>query len=289
MIDLCMSISILYKVVQSITESVDKVLGTMVLGFCLQYIFVGIGFMVFSSSYGFADMDTSGCADLLECLKAHWDYGFRSAPVWGSPKLTYTRFAYDYTYNLLIILIMAAIISGIIIDTFTGLKEENEAIEEDQASKCFVCSLSKSELEREKIKFDKHIIQDHYMWGYARFLLYLDQQDPSNLTGPESFVKQKVKENNSTYFPNRRCLLMEAGEGGGEHLDRNVCVKDMDEFREPLRTVATTSDSVKTSEMQMKAELKELRGTVVTFTSTLQKLSGLLASQDGGDDKKKKK
>merc|ERR1712066_1037754 len=119
----------------------------MVLGFCLQYIFVGLGFLVFGHSYGFADMDTSGCADLLECLRAHWDYGFRSAPIWPNSKLTWMRFTYDYFYNLSIILIMAAIISGIIIDTFTGLKESQQEIQEAQEGGCFICSLSKSELE----------------------------------------------------------------------------------------------------------------------------------------------
>lgn len=288
-IDLCMNIPILYSVVQSITESVDKVIGTMVLGFCLQYIFVGLGFLVFGHAYGFADMDTSGCSNLMECLKAHWDYGFRSAPVWHSDKLTWLRFTYDYFYNLAIILIMAAIISGIIIDTFTGLKERQQDIKDAQEGGCFICSLSKSELERAKIKFSKHIINDHYMWAYARFLLTLNQQDPSDLTGPESFVKRKIKENNSTYFPNRRCIQMEAGESGEGHLERNVRVKDMDEFRDPLRNIATQNQSMQKTEQQFKAELKELRTSMMTHTLTIQKLSVILAAESEDDKKKKKK
>lgn len=66
----------------------------------------------------------------MECLRAHFDYGFRSAPVWSGPKLTYTRFTFDYVYNLVIILIMAAIISGIIIDTFADLREEQKTIQD---------------------------------------------------------------------------------------------------------------------------------------------------------------
>ena len=33
--------------------------------------------------------------------------------------------------------------------------------------------------------------EDHYMWAYARFLLYLDETDPAELNGPESYVKQR--------------------------------------------------------------------------------------------------
>jgi len=288
-IDLCMNINILAAVIQSITNSVESVVGTMVLGFCLQYIFVGYGFIMFGHGYGFSDQDTAGCANLMDCLKAHWDYGFRSAPVWPSKKITYLRFTFDYVYNLSIILIMAAIISGIIIDTFADLKEEQSFIEDEQKSKCFICSLSKSELERAKVKFQKHIIQDHYMWAYARFLLYIQEQDPSNLTGPESFVKQKIKENNSTYFPNKRCIEMEGGDSGEGHLERVCRVRDMDDFRAPLRSIADSSDSIKQAENQFKVELKDLRNTVLGLTSVIQRMSTLLVAQDGDDDKKKKK
>eukprot|EP00445_Apocalathium_hangoei_P042780 CAMPEP_0203977310 /NCGR_PEP_ID=MMETSP0359-20131031/101550_1 /ASSEMBLY_ACC=CAM_ASM_000338 /TAXON_ID=268821 /ORGANISM="Scrippsiella Hangoei, Strain SHTV-5" /LENGTH=422 /DNA_ID=CAMNT_0050915519 /DNA_START=107 /DNA_END=1375 /DNA_ORIENTATION=+ len=288
-IDLCMNIPILYKVIQSITNSINSVAGTMVLGFCLQYIFVGYGFMVFGSGYAFADMDASTCANLLDCLKAHWDYGFRSAPVWHEPSLSSLRFTFDYMYNLSIILIMAAIISGIIIDTFADLKDEQNSIEEAQQNNCFICSLSRSELERKKVPFQAHIIQDHYMWAYARFLLYLDQEDPSNLTGPESFVKQKLKENNSTFFPNRRCIKMESGDSGESHLERVVRVRDMDDFRQPLNTIAENVEVIKKAEVQFKMELKELRNAVLGFTQILQKLSTMMASQDDDDKKKKKK
>merc|ERR1711959_638040 len=135
----------------------NQVLGTMVLGFFLQYAFLAVSFMVFGQGYGFADMDTSGCATLMECLMGHFDYGFRSAPVWGSAKLTYVRFGFDYFYNLLVILIMAAIISGIIIDTFADLRTQQQEINDDMTTKCFICSLDQSSLERKSVKFNKHI------------------------------------------------------------------------------------------------------------------------------------
>ncbi|CAE7565000.1 RYR1 [Symbiodinium natans] len=56
-IDLCMRIPILAKVIESMTQSVEQVAGTMVLGFCIQYIAVGAGFLLFSQGYGFADKD----------------------------------------------------------------------------------------------------------------------------------------------------------------------------------------------------------------------------------------
>ena len=42
------------------------------------------------------------------------------------------------------------------------------------------------------VKFEHHVFQEHYMWSYARFLMYLKQSKDSDLNGPESFVKTKV-------------------------------------------------------------------------------------------------
>jgi len=288
-IDLCMRIPILAKVIESITVSLEQVAGTMLLGFCIQYIAVGAGFLIFGTGYGFADQDTSGCGTLLECLRAHFDYGFRSAPVWHSAKLTYTRFGFDYIYNLVIILIMAAIISGIIIDTFAELREDQKNIEDAMKSSCFICSLSKSELERKRVKFEQHILKDHYMWAYARFLLYLDETDPSDLNGPESYVKQKIKENNMGFFPIARCIAMESSDMGEEHLERGVRVKDLDEFKEKINSMASDSESMIQSERGMKADLKDLRENIMQSSTKIQVLQSLLMADEDGDKKKKKK
>jgi hypothetical protein len=157
-IDLCRNVGILAKVIEAIVSSMDQVFGTMVLGFVLQYVFIAVAFMIFGQGYGFADMDTSGCATLEECLKGHIDYGFRSAPVWGDASLDASRFLFDYLYNLLIILIMASIISGIIIDAFSELQENMNFINDEMSSKCFICSFSQSELERQRVKYEKRLV-----------------------------------------------------------------------------------------------------------------------------------
>ena len=288
-IDLCMNIPILAKVIESITASANQVVGTVILGFCMQYMFVGAGFVMFSEGYGFADMDTSVCATLVDCLVAHWDYGFRSAPVWNSADLDYVTFLFDYSYNLIIILIMAAIISGIIIDAFAELKEEQQSKEEAQTNNCFICCLNKAELERSKINFQQHILLDHYMWAYARFLLYLDETDPSNLTGPESYIQKMRKDNNTAFFPIGRCIDMESSEAGEDHLERAVKVKDMEEFRKPLGDIRDNANVVKTSEMQFKAELKDLRETLILSAGKVVEMTTKMASEEDGDKKKKKK
>uniref|UniRef100_A0A7S4SW96 Ion transport domain-containing protein n=1 Tax=Alexandrium monilatum TaxID=311494 RepID=A0A7S4SW96_9DINO len=286
-IDLCMRVPTLLKVIQSITQSRTQVIMTMMLGFCMQYIAVGFSFLLFGTGYHFADMDTSGCATLLDCLYAHFDYGFRSAPVWGSAKITAVRFVFDYLYNLIIILIMAAIISGIIIDNFSELKEEQKNIYQAMSSTCFICSLGKSELQRKGVNFESHIYQDHYMWAYARFLLYLNETPRTNLTGPESNVAKLMKVNSTSFFPLYKCIKTESSEGGEAHKEREVQVQDMDVFKTAFRGVADNTDKIMKAEQSFRSELRDLTESVVQAASKIMELQQSLAQDE--DTKKKKK
>jgi len=219
----------------------------------------------------------------------HFDYGFRSAPVWGDESLDLNRFLFDYAYNLLIILIMASIISGIIIDSFSELKEAQQAVDEAMTSMCFICSLTQSELERQRVKFEKHILEDHYMWSYARFLLYFETTENSSLNGPESYVAKLISQNNMNFFPIKRCIDIESSDMGEEHLEREVRVKDLEDLGKMLSKMGSNTAEIKRQEGGFKVELKELREAVATSASKIQQLQTLLATDDDQDKKKRGK
>lgn len=127
------------------------------------------------------------------------------------------------------------------------------------------------------------------MWAYARFLLYLEETDPAELNGPESYVKQQIKENNTSFFPIARCISMESSDAGEEHLEREVRVKDLDEFKEKMNAMAADTEIMMQSERGMKADMKELRDAVAQQSQKVQALNQLLTSSDEDDKKKKKK
>merc|ERR1719409_868897 len=123
MIDFCGRFTILAKVLLAIKLTAPSVSAAAAFGFCIQYCFVAMSFMIFDQAYAFPDKDTSSCSSLMECVIAHLDYGFRGGPVWNdTPHLTPMRLVYDYAYYMMVILILAAIISGIIIDTFADMR-----------------------------------------------------------------------------------------------------------------------------------------------------------------------
>jgi len=137
----CAQFETLEKVFVALQITSREVASTVLLAFCVQYCFLVLGFLTFSDVYGFADMATGGCKSLIQCLLAHLDYGFRSGPVWGSPDLTLWKFLFDYIYNMIVILILAAIISGIIIDTFAEMRSNLQFKNKEQGTKCFMCGI----------------------------------------------------------------------------------------------------------------------------------------------------
>jgi hypothetical protein len=227
---------------------------------CIQYLFLAIGIMTFSDGYGFADMDTKDCENLLICLVAHIDYGFRSSPVWHNPYDTAAIFAFNYVYNLIVILILAAVISGIIIDNFADMRTSLAETMEDMRSNCFICSLTKSTVERTGQKWPQHIWNDHYMWAYARFLLYLQTTVRTELTGPETYILDLVEGLSFTFYPIERSIWVEnSGSGGSDHEERTLQIKDLEDPKNWLKSFLGDSVFFSQQEMEQTAVLDEMR------------------------------
>jgi len=49
--------------------------------------------------------------------------------------------------------------------------------------------------------FQEHIKKHHYMWNYLFFIVYLQDKDPVEYTGIESYVSEKLKNNDIYWFP----------------------------------------------------------------------------------------
>ena len=59
----------------------------------------------------------------------------------------------------MVILILAAIISGIIIDTFANMRADLSEKNDDQENNCFICGINRSQMERQMVKFEHHVFQ----------------------------------------------------------------------------------------------------------------------------------
>lgn len=126
------------------------------------------------------------------------------------------RVVYDLLFFFVVIIIVLNLIFGVIIDTFADLRSEKQRKEEILKTTCFICGACENAavqtvhevqvliqtnilagLERDKfdnktVTFEEHIKSEHNMWHYLYFLVLVRVKDPTEYTGPESYVAQMI-------------------------------------------------------------------------------------------------
>lgn len=119
------------------------------------------------------------------------------------------RWAFDLTQFLLVIIVLLNIIFGIIIDTFSAMREATETAASDMKNVCTMCGLERADLDRNGSGFAQHIKLEHNMWKYCYYIVYLLVKDPTEYTGLETYVSEMVEEEDMNFYPLEQALCME--------------------------------------------------------------------------------
>ncbi|EGD75312.1 cardiac ryanodine receptor [Salpingoeca rosetta] len=205
-------------VLRAVKQNVSKLLGTFLLTFFIIYAFMLVGRDAFGGTYEFADAPAT-CAPgtpLVQCLRDHLYYGFYSSPVFAPADADVGLFVYSLLYFMVVVLVMAAIVSGIIIDSFGEYRAETEAIAAEKESRCFVCNFSHDRIQAaHKGGFEAHIASDHNVWNYIWFLMRVleKREEHKPLTGVEIEAVRHwdTSKDLTAMMPVNRALCLEAG------------------------------------------------------------------------------
>ena len=103
------------------------------------------------------------------------------------------RVVYDLLFFFIVIIIVLNLIFGVIIDTFADLRSEKQQKELILKNTCFICGLNRSAFDNKIVSFEEHIKHEHNMWHYLYFIVLVRVKDPTEFTGPESYVYMMVK------------------------------------------------------------------------------------------------
>lgn len=75
-------------------------------------------------------------------------------------------------------------------------------------SKCFICSIENGQFKRYGKGFLKHIKEDHNMWNYLFFMLYLELKEETEFSAQEAYVSEMIKSRNLGFFPIGRAMIL---------------------------------------------------------------------------------
>lgn len=89
---------------------------------------------------------------------------------------------------------------GVIIDSFTEMRENDEIIEKDKNGMCFICGKDRATIENESEVFKEHI-KPHDLWNYIYFIFCLKQKDPTDYSGMEYEINDKMSNDDINWFP----------------------------------------------------------------------------------------
>ena len=124
------------------------------------------------------------------------------------------RYLLDISYTVIMVYVVWQMVSGLILDAFDNLRGDREEIEEDMEKTCFICGLNREKIEKYYIGkdgFEKHL-QDHSVDNYLFYMLYLEEKDPNEYSGFESYVKENIDKESIAWFPQGRSLKIEEWE-----------------------------------------------------------------------------
>lgn len=196
---------------KAFTANIDQVIATVILAAIIMYLFVTFAYSspVIHNQYNLDGQGEDGCFSLQECFRLHLDFGLLNTVGWNYPVHIPTAIGelYNFLFVFILQIVIPGLISGIIIDTFSEMRGNKQALEDDVFGNCFICNISRDDFEAAGVSFEEHIKNDHNMWKYLWFIIYLDEKNHTEYDGIEQFCAEQPKES-TRWLPIRKARAL---------------------------------------------------------------------------------
>jgi hypothetical protein len=120
----------------------------------------------------------------------------------------YIRFFYDIIFYIIIKLLILNMINGIVVSTFTEMRDKDEKIFDSYYNYCYICSINKNEFEKRDINFFDHSLKIHYIPNYFLYFLYLNDKK-NKLNYIERYLVENLLKKNVKIFPIGRTKILD--------------------------------------------------------------------------------
>ena len=111
-------------------------------------------------------------------------------------------------FYITVILLLMNMINGVIVSTFSQIREESQEKEEDITNKCFICSIDRVEFEKRNIPFVNHLFAEHNSKNYIKFLVGLKLSNEKDLDSDQYYISDCMKKNDVACFPVNKSLSL---------------------------------------------------------------------------------
>jgi len=169
-------------------------------------------FAIFSFSFFGENYSNQECDAMWTCFLSLVDQALRAgggvgeaypdSATFNQLHLKLNNIVFNLCFFILVTIVLLNVVFGVIVDTFSALREESNQKRNHLKGFCFICGMSAEEIEKNsKRSFQYHNQNVHKMWDYLFFYIYLHQKPASELNGCEQYVMQSIKDRQSSWFP----------------------------------------------------------------------------------------
>ena len=148
MLDLMSRSAILRNVLRAIWQPRSQIIIIFVFLIVLVYIFAVMGYLWFARHFPIE------CGEFYNCVAILIDQTFREGlAIYLADNETHLAYSdnvlhgdlvvFEIIFHILVVILTIEILSGIIIDTFSKIREEADKRKQDEASNCFICGLNR--------------------------------------------------------------------------------------------------------------------------------------------------
>nr|XP_022341732.1 inositol 1,4,5-trisphosphate receptor type 2-like isoform X5 [Crassostrea virginica] len=249
---------LLSGVIKAVTLNGVSLLWVAILGLIVIYIYALIGFAALRAF--FAPGEYLYCSTLWQCTVTVIRYGligdmFDTLKQNGENS-TFASFwplvLYHVSFFIFITTIGLNIIFGIIVDTFSELRDLKWRAESDMKDTCFICSRNSYDFEHNGKGFDHHVRNEHNMWAYVFFLIHLEDVKTSDFTALELYVHKLVALENYDFFPMNRALCLTS-------VDTDSTESKIDELLNRVTTIALKQKEEEAEKKRKAEKMKQKR------------------------------
>ena len=204
----------LINFMMSIASKSRSLLSTLIFTLVLLYVYAGWGFYYQRDRFyeiNGRDKPEQMCKSLLYCFLTHinnglrWHAGIgrivRSESALLYPVSFFHRFIYDLLFFWLMEGVMLRSIFGIILESFTEIRERQYVIDRDISCNCFICDVEKDECEKNDENFQEHCNSVHNIWDYAFYMVTLRMKDPQELNAVDTKNREMILKKQLGWFP----------------------------------------------------------------------------------------
>jgi hypothetical protein len=207
--------------VRSVTKPWRALVSLVFLYLIVMSIFGVFGYVYFTpQAFAGADAVDRQCTTMIDCLSLVLYNGIIDSSLGAALASIYpgtsdgagntytSRFFFDLAFYICVGALLVNMVTGVIVDTFSSLRDETEQRRKGLESQSFVSGLSQEDLENTPLGPRDLDQREHSVWGYVYYICFIRAKDSNDHNGIESYVSACIAEDDEGWFPRHTCCAL---------------------------------------------------------------------------------